>query len=132
LDGPRGVVCFVLCGQSALGHHAEGVCGTDLDDALSGLLAEDDILCLDPSHGRGELVCQQLNEQRVCELLLDFGTHVGESVLESRKECVWRANGLGAKVSSAVPVAEEVKICPVSMSLLAGIKIWMEREMEVD
>jgi len=26
-----------------------------------------------------------------------------------------------------MPVAEEVKICPVSMSLLAGIKIWMER-----
>jgi hypothetical protein len=27
-----------------------------------------------------------------------------------------------------MPVAEEVKICPVSMSLLAGIKIWMERD----
>ena len=39
-----------------------------------------------------------------------------------------RANGLGAKVSSAMPVAEEVKICPVVVSLLAGIKIWMERE----
>ena len=38
-----------------------------------------------------------------------------------------RANGLGAKVSSAMPVAEEVKICPVVVSLLAGIKIWMER-----
>ena len=27
-----------------------------------------------------------------------------------------------------MPVAEEVKICPVVVSLLAGIKIWMERE----
>jgi hypothetical protein len=66
------------------------------------------------------LVCQQLNEQRVCELLLDFGTHVGGSVLEGCKECVWRANGLGAKVSSAMPVAEEGKNLPVVNELAGG------------
>lgn len=70
-------MCFVLGGQRPLRHDPQRVCGADFDDALRRLLAEDDILRLDPPHGRGELVCQQLNEQRVRELLLDFGTHGG-------------------------------------------------------
>jgi hypothetical protein len=72
-----GVVCFVLGGQRPLRHDAERVCGANLDDALRRLLAEHDILRLNPPHGRGKLVCKQLNEQRVRELLLDFGTHGG-------------------------------------------------------
>lgn len=70
-----GVVGLVLGSQSALGHHAERLCGADLDDALGHLLSEEDILGLDPPHGRGELVCEELDEERVGELLLDLGAH---------------------------------------------------------
>ena len=70
-------MCLVLGGECALRHDAEGVGRANLDDALRRLLAEHDILRLDPPHGRGELVCEQLDEQRVRELLLDLGTHGG-------------------------------------------------------
>lgn len=70
---------FVFGGQRALGHDTECVCGANLDDALCGVLAENDILRLNPPHGRGELICKQLNEQRVRELLLDLGTHGEEN-----------------------------------------------------
>lgn len=70
-------MCFVFGGQRALCHYAERVCGANFDDALCGVFAENDILRLNPPHGRGELVCKQLNEQRVRELLLDLGTHGG-------------------------------------------------------
>jgi hypothetical protein len=68
-------VSFVFAGECALRHDTERVCGADFNDALRRLLAEDDILRLNPPHGRGELVCEQLNEQRVRKLLLDLGTH---------------------------------------------------------
>lgn len=68
-------MCFVFAGEGALGHDAQCVCGANFDDALRRLLAEDDILRLNPPHGGGELVCEQLDEQRVRQLLLDLGTH---------------------------------------------------------
>ena len=71
-----GIVGLVLGSQSALGHHAERLCGADFDDALGHLLSEEDILRLNPPHGRGELVCEELDEERVGELLLDLGAHV--------------------------------------------------------
>ena len=58
LDRQSGVVCLVLGGQCALGHDAQGVGGADFHDTLRRLLAEDDILRLNPPDGRGELVCQ--------------------------------------------------------------------------
>ncbi|TFA99245.1 hypothetical protein CCMA1212_009011 [Trichoderma ghanense] len=77
LDRFCGIVGLVLGGQCALGHDSKGVCGADFDDALGVSLCQEDILGLNPPHGRGELVCQKLDEERVGELLLDFGTHDG-------------------------------------------------------
>jgi hypothetical protein len=71
----RCVVCFVFGSECAFSHDTKGIGGTNFDDALRRLLAEDDILRLNPPDGRGELICEQLNEQRVRELLLDLGTH---------------------------------------------------------
>jgi hypothetical protein len=85
LQRPRCIVSLVFAGECALRHDAERVGGTNLDDAFRRLLAKDDILRLNPPHGRGELVCKQLNEQRVRKLLLDLGTHaevMGEQLAE--------------------------------------------------
>ena len=51
--------------------------GTDFDQSFGLVFGQGqvDILSLDPPHRQGELVGQELNEQRVGKLLLDFGTH---------------------------------------------------------
>jgi hypothetical protein len=77
LNGLGGIVSLILRLQGSLGHDTKGVGRTNFHNSLSGPLTEEHILGLNPSNGRSKLVCEQLNEQRVSELLLDFGTHFG-------------------------------------------------------
>lgn len=77
LDGLGGIVGFILGGQGALRHYTEGLGRADLDDALGGLLGEEDILRLNPPDGRGELVGKKLDQEGMGEFLFDFGTHFG-------------------------------------------------------
>ena len=85
-------MCFVLAGEGPLGHNTEGVCRAYLDNSLCGFLAENDILGFNPPDRRGELVCEEFDEEGVGELLLDFGAHGGGL----RKG----AEGLGIKTRS--------------------------------
>ena len=87
-------MCFVFGGKCPLGHDTKGICGADFDNAFCGVLAEDDILCLDPPHGRGELVCEELDEERVGELLLHLWPHGGRTGREMDKGGWLEAHGL--------------------------------------
>lgn len=86
MNGQSGIVRFVFGGQGPLGHHTESVGRTNLDNPLGLVLAQDDILGFNPSHRRGELICQELDEEGMGELLLDFGTHDGGD-LTSEDDC---------------------------------------------
>jgi hypothetical protein len=76
LDGARSIVGLVFSCKCSLGHATKSVCWADLNDALRRFLAEDHILCLDPSDRRCELVCEKLDQEGVREILLDFWTHL--------------------------------------------------------
>eukprot|EP00754_Rhynchopus_humris_P020181 Rhum_TRINITY_DN14681_c5_g1::Rhum_TRINITY_DN14681_c5_g1_i1::g.109737::m.109737 len=72
----RGVVVLLVLGlEGAAGHGGQRRLGSDLDETLDAVLAEDDVLRLDPAHRRGELVREKLDEQRVAEQLLLAGVH---------------------------------------------------------
>lgn len=98
LYGGGGVVCLVLGGECAAGHTTEGICGTNLNNALGALLGEDDILSLNPSNGRGELVGEQLHQQGVSQLLLNLRTH-GELYVCGELEYMWSTEEEGIERS---------------------------------
>lgn len=54
-------------------HAGEGRRRAELDEALKFEVLEEDVLGLDPAHGRGELVRKELDEDRVTELVAVLG-----------------------------------------------------------
>ena len=63
------ILCLVLGLQRPNSHTSQSWARSNLNKPLEVEASEKDVLCLNPSHGRCELIGQQFNEDSVCESL---------------------------------------------------------------